>query len=194
MDFAERKALRQRFRQLAEPVVESIGCELIGVQLTGDLGGPILRLSIDKPGGVRVADCTRVSRNLSPELDVEDPLPTAYRLEVSSPGSERPVERPADFARFTGFRAKVRMAPGWGRRRYVGVLGGLDGDTVLLEVGDDTQRLPLDQVDFVNLDLSAAEFERLSDPTAPPQPDPPTPASPSRTPRLRKAPSADSTR
>ena len=168
MEFETRQALRNRIREIVEPLVEGAGCELIGVELSGDQGGPILRLYIDRPGGVVVADCTRVSRIVSPELDVEDPLPVAYRLEVSSPGMERPVERPADFERFKGYRARVRMAPDWGRKRFTGILRGLRDGQVVLEAEGQEHLLPLDRVDRLRLDLTPEEFDRLGDPLSEP--------------------------
>ena len=171
MDFTERQTLRRTLREMAEPLVEELGCTLIAIQLTGDRTGPIVRLFLDRPGGVRVADCTRVSRQLSLELDVEDPMVSAYRLEVSSPGMERPVELPEDFARFAGYRAKVRMAPDWGRRRYKGVLKGLEGDNVLLDGGREVYTLPLGRIDRAHLELSLEEFSRFGDPLVDSQPD-----------------------
>lgn len=172
MEFEQRQALRQEIRAIAEPIVEAAGCALIGVLLTGDRTGTILRLAIDKPGGVGVSDCTRVSRQLSLEFDVEDPMPGAYRLEVSSPGMERPVERAEDFERFHGYRAVVRMAPDFGRRRFKGRLAGLEDGHVLLHAAREQHRLPLDRIDRVQLDLSPDEFARLGDPMSDAHPDP----------------------
>ena len=163
MDFAERQALRTRIRDMVEPTVGLLDLELVAVQLTGGGENLVLRLAIDKPGGVTVADCTAVSRALSPELDVEDPIEGPWRLEVSSPGMDRPVERTSDFIRFTGLKAKVRMAPDWGRRRYTGEILGLSDDEagIRLRVGDDEHLLPRNQVDRVHLDLTPDEFAAL---------------------------------
>jgi ribosome maturation factor RimP len=166
VDFNALKTRRASIRTLAEPTVRSLGCDLVGVELATEAGGLILRLFIDKPGGVTVADCTRVSRALSPEFDVEEPVAGAYRLEVSSPGIERPVERQQDFLRFQGFKAKVRMAPDWGRRRLAGVLAGVEGDELLLEAPEGLQRLPFDRIDRVRLDLTTEEFMKMAPPRA----------------------------
>lgn len=171
VDFETRTSLRRQIREIAEPLVEDVGCELIAVDLTGDRGGPILRLSIDRAGGVGVGDCKKVSRALSLELDVEDPMPGAYRLEVSSPGIDRPVERDVDFERFVGFRARVRMDPEWGRRRYKGELAGLEDGHVLLRATDGEHRLPRTRIDRVQLDLTVDDFARLGDPFADLHPD-----------------------
>ena len=161
MNVQARRELCQAVRALIEPSVARQGCELVAVEFVGAGGKPVLRLSIDRPGGIAVADCANVSRAVSPILDVEDPIPSAYDLEVSSPGIERPVQRLEDFVRFTGFRVRVRMAPGPARRNYVGVLQGLEGDQVLVDVDGETFRLPLERVDRARLDLSLEEFEQL---------------------------------
>lgn len=128
---------------MVQPVVAGMGYELVDVQASN--GGRLLRLFIDKPGGVGLEDCAAVSRQLSRVFEVEG---IDYeRLEVSSPGLDRPLRKGADFARFAGHRAEVRMRTpdATGRRRFVGVLRGaeagrvqmeLDGQTVTLELGD----------------------------------------------------------
>ena len=120
-----------------------MGYELVDVQASNS--GRLLRLFIDKPGGVGLEDCAAVSRQLSRVFEVEG---IDYeRLEVSSPGLDRPLRKGADFARFAGHKAEVRMRTpdATGRRRFVGVLRGadagrvqmeLDGQTVALELGD----------------------------------------------------------
>jgi ribosome maturation factor RimP len=126
-----------------EPAVSGLGYELVDVQASN--GGRMLRVFIDKPGGITVDDCAAVSRHLSRVLPVEG---IDYeRLEVSSPGLDRPLRKGADFARFAGQRAEVRMRTpdATGRRKFVGVLRGasdgrvemeLDGQTVALDLGD----------------------------------------------------------
>ena len=121
MEFAAKKELLNRIRTLLEPVVEMEGCDLVGLEFGFERGGLVLRVYIDKAGGVQVSDCARVSRACSPELDVDDPITGRYRLEVSS-GIERPVERPEDFERFAGYRAKIKMGPEAPRRKYTGIL------------------------------------------------------------------------
>ena len=128
---------------MVQPVVAGMGYELVDVQASN--GGRLLRLFIDKPGGIGLEDCAAVSRQLSRVFEVEG---IDYeRLEVSSPGLDRPLRKGSDFARFAGRRAEVRMRTpdATGRRRFVGVLRGaeagrvqieLDGNTVTLELGD----------------------------------------------------------
>lgn len=117
---------------MVQPVVTGMGYELVDVQASN--GGRLLRLFIDKPGGVGLEDCAAVSRQLSRVFEVEG---IDYeRLEVSSPGLDRPLRKGADFARFAGQKAEVRMrAPdASGRKRFVGVLRGAEGGRVMIEV------------------------------------------------------------
>ena len=128
---------------VVERVVTGMGYELVDLQSSN--GGRLLRLFIDKPGGIGVEDCAAVSRQLSRVLEVEG---MDYdRLEVSSPGLDRPLRKAGDFERFAGQKAELRMrTPGeGGRRKYIGVLRGaaegrvnleLDGKVVALEIAD----------------------------------------------------------
>ncbi len=178
MDPLRRKQLSPRVRAIVAPVVERLGLDLVAVELTNEQGQELIRVFIDAPGGVSVGDCSRVSHALSPVLDVDDPLPDiAYRLEVSSPGIDRPVQRREDFLRFQGFRARVRMDAA-SRKRFTGRLAGLDGETLLLRVegADEPLRLPLAQVERVRLLLDTEEFARLGREGLPPLPQASSPA------------------
>lgn len=135
--------MSQRLLQVLEPVVEDLGFELWHLELEGAGGNRLLRLYIDAPEGVQLEDCERVSHEVSATLDVADPLPGAYRLEVSSPGLDRPLVKPEHFRRFLGERAKVTLyAPIEGRRRFIGVLHGLDDEAVRLECDGEVVTLP----------------------------------------------------
>ena len=149
--------------QLIEPTIEQLGYELVAVELTTVLGRRTLRVSIDKPGGMKVQDCTAVSRELNPLLDVEDPLSGAFDLEVSSPGDERPLQRPGDFVRFAGYTARVRLEKGDGRRNYKGVLRGLAGDDLTLDVDGTEHTVPLSLVERAHLVLSLDEYLALAE-------------------------------
>ena len=161
MEFTTRKALLLRIRSLLEPVVEMESCELVSLEFGFERGGLILRVFVDKPGGIQVGDCARISRACSPELDVDDPIEGRYRLEVSSPGIDRPVERPEDFERFSGYRAKIKMSPDSPRRKYTGILRGIEGELIRVEVDSSLVELELDQVDKCRLVLSTEEFMEL---------------------------------
>ncbi len=146
--------------------MEDEGFELVAVQILVLGGRRTLRISIDRPGGVAISHCTRMSRLLSPLLDVEEPISGTYDLEVSSPGMKRPIQRKADFARFRGYRAKIRLnrplAMEDRRTRYSGLLDGLLGDELRLLSADGRQHmLPLDLVDRAWLDLSLEQYREI---------------------------------
>jgi ribosome maturation factor RimP len=110
-------------------------------------GRGLLRLYIDREGGVTLDDCQRVSEQVGAFLDVEDPLPSSYVLEVSSPGFDRRLRTLAHFERFSGEQAKVELRDAIdGRRRFTGRLAGVEGSTVLLEVEGELTRLPFGDI------------------------------------------------
>ncbi len=134
---------------VVQPVVSGMGYELVDVQASN--GGRLLRLFIDKPGGVGLEDCAAVSRQLSRVFEVEG---IEYeRLEVSSPGLDRPLRKAGDFARFAGRKAEVRMrtADATGRRRFVGMLRGTSGSRVEMELEGKTVALELADVERARL-------------------------------------------
>ena len=151
-----------RIRTIAERVAAGYGLEIFEVQFRREAPGMVLRIQIDRPGpaataeeSVSVDDCANVSRDLSAILDVEDVVPTAYTLEVSSPGLDRPLRRADDYSRFSGRRARVVMREKVdGQTFFLGRLAGLDGDTILID-GDDHKRhrLPLGAVTRAKLEV-----------------------------------------
>jgi ribosome maturation factor RimP len=132
-----------------EPAVTGLGYELVDVQASN--GGRLLRVFIDKPGGINVDDCATVSRQLTRVLPVEGV--DFERLEVSSPGLDRPLRKEGDFARFSGRRAELRMrtADASGRRKFVGVLRGAEAGRVSMELDGTTVALALDDVERAKL-------------------------------------------
>ena len=156
--------LQHRIRSVVETTVSRLGFDLVAVELVGRGPGAVLRLSIDSPSGVSADDCAGVSRELSPMLDEDDPIATNYTLEVSSPGIERPVQRLADFARFAGFKARVRLVDGYGRRRYTGELTGVhDDEEIGLDVGGEEHRFHLEAIERAHLVLTLDEYQRLAE-------------------------------
>jgi ribosome maturation factor RimP len=138
-----------RLENLVEPAVSGMGYELVDVQASN--GGRHLRLFIDKPGGVTLDDCAAISRHLTRVLAVEG---IDYeRLEVSSPGLDRPLRKEADFARFAGRKAEIRMRTpdATGRRKFAGVLRGVEAGQVSLELEGQTVQLALDDVERARL-------------------------------------------
>lgn len=138
---------------LVESVVEPMGYEAVGVEFVQGGGGPaVLRVYIDQERGITLEDCEIVSRQLSSVLDVDDPIAGQYDLEVSSPGLDRPLFKLADFERFSGSRARIRLADKLdGRRRFDGMLIGIDGSNVLIEVDGESMALPFELIDNAHL-------------------------------------------
>lgn len=155
-------ALRASIRALVEPTLVRLGLDLVAVELIGGRSRPILRLSIDKAGGVGADDCALASVRLGPVFDAADPLSTPYELEVSSPGIDRPVQRFEDFQRFVGFRARVRMEEGLSRRRFTGRILRVDGDDVILEVDGAEHALSFPSIDSAHLVLDLDEYQQLA--------------------------------
>jgi ribosome maturation factor RimP len=154
------------------PMVLAHGAELVSLELKTDRGGWVLRITVEKRGAaennlsteeaaIDLERCSAIARELSPELDIADPIPFRYSLEVGSPGVERELRTEADFLRFSGKRAKVKLArpvAGDGQRVLVGTLAGVDSGNVRLETGGRTHVLPLTDVVEAHLvfELSAA--------------------------------------
>jgi ribosome maturation factor RimP len=133
-------ALRERLISLLEPLLIQLGYELVELEFAPGHRGGALRIFIDAPAGIGISDCERVSREVSALMDVEDPIPTAYTLEVSSPGDDRVLRTHAHYERFKGSRVLVELvAPRDGRRRYTGMLQEVSATGVALEV--DRQRV-----------------------------------------------------
>mgnify|MGYP001139559106 FL=1 len=140
-------------RDMLEPAVTALGCELVGIEYHPSGKQSLLRVYIDKPDGVTVDDCSAVSYQVSGLLDVEDPIPGHYTLEVSSPGLDRPLFQARDFERFAGQQVKVRTRfPIEGQRNFRGLLQGLHEQQVVIEEQDGKRvSLPLDQVEQARL-------------------------------------------
>jgi ribosome maturation factor RimP len=139
--------LRERLIALIEPELARLGFELVELEYAAGRSQALVRLFIDQPQGVTVDDCERVSRATAALLDVEDPIPTAYTLEVSSPGFDRPLKTPAHFERFVGSRVFVELKlPREGRRRYTGLLQSVSPSGVELEVDRQKVEVPFGEI------------------------------------------------
>lgn len=133
--------------EYAVPVLESMGIELVEIQFRREGHGWVLRLYIDKEGGVTLDDCASVSRELSTWLDVEDLIEQAYHLEVSSPGLERPLKKLKDFKRFSGRTAKVKLREQVdGQKVFIGTIGEADEEKIILVVDDKPMTLLFDNI------------------------------------------------
>jgi len=154
---------RDALVRVVEPVVLAHGAELVDLELKSDRGGWVLRVYVEKAGAaaqalstrdaaVDLELCANVSRDLSPALDVVDLIPHAYSLEVSSPGVERPLRGAADYVRFAGQKAKLRLRdPVGGQRVIVGILAGVADGKVQVSESGRTHEVPLHSVDRARL-------------------------------------------
>ena len=145
-DLVARTAIDRRLAEIVRPVIEDLGFELVRVRLQGGRTAT-LQIMADRPdGGITVDECGDISTAISATMDVEDPLEDAYHLEVSSPGIDRPLTRLKDFATFEGYEARLETNQQIdGRKRFKGVLAGVEGDEVLIniEAGGETQTIGL---------------------------------------------------
>jgi ribosome maturation factor RimP len=136
---------------LLEPAVDALGFELVDVEYqTGGIG--VLRVYVDKEGGIGLEDCAEVSQQISALLDVEDPIPGSYTLEVSSPGLDRRLRTKEHFARHVGERVKVqtKLSVG-GRKRFTGELVGVEDSDIRMDVDGQEYRLPLADIHSARL-------------------------------------------
>ena len=141
-----------RLYELIEPTVASLGFELVGVLWRDGRSRGLIRLYIDHDDGVTVDDCARVSHRVTGLLDVEDPMPGGYDLEVSSPGMDRPLFLERDFARFAGSDMNVTLRhPLAGRRRFTGTLDGYRDGVVLVDERGTEHRIAISEIESANL-------------------------------------------
>jgi len=150
----------QRVEDIARPLAESLGLELVELEYKREGRQMVLRMYIDREGGVSLDDCAAVSKELSAVLDVEDVVPGKYTLEVSSPGLNRPLKTRADYERYAGRLVKIRtfelVADDAGnmRKTFLGELAGLDGDLVRLKLREgQAAAIPLGSVAKANLEF-----------------------------------------
>ncbi|WP_347265726.1 ribosome maturation factor RimP [Paracoccus sp. (in: a-proteobacteria)] len=145
-DLIAKTAIDRRLAEIISPVIEDLGFELVRIRLQGGRTAT-LQIMADRPeGGINVDDCADISTAVSAVLDVEDPIEDNYHLEVSSPGIDRPLTRMKDFATFEGYEARLETnQPIDGRKRFKGVLAGVEGDEVLLNIDEagETQTIGL---------------------------------------------------
>lgn len=146
----------ERIIEIIEPSLNDMGFDLVRVLVQGQRR-PTLQVMAERRDRAQmtVDDCAEISRTVSALLDVEDPFPTAYQLEVSSPGIDRPLVRAADFDRFKGFEARIETAvPLDGRRRFKGRLLGIEADAVRIALPDAELAIPLDDIKKAKLVLT----------------------------------------
>ncbi|MHA6264318.1 ribosome maturation factor RimP [Arenibacterium sp. CAU 1754] len=154
-DLIAKAAIDRRLAEIVTPVIEDLGFELVRIRLMSGKS-TTLQIMADKPeGGIEVDDCAAISNAVGAVLDVEDPILDEYALEVSSPGIDRPLTRLKDFEAFEGYEAKLETADLIdGRRRFKGVLAGVEGDEVLINVEEGTIGLQFDWLSDAKLVLT----------------------------------------
>ena len=145
-------AVSDQIEQLIEKPIETLGYELVGVEYIKNGHETVVRIYIDSQQGISIEDCERVSHQVSGILEVEEPLTSAYNLEVSSPGFDRPLFKERDFVRFVESEAKISMKlPVQGRRNFKGTLQGVSDGNVLIEVDGEIYELPLTKLSKARL-------------------------------------------
>jgi len=135
-----------KIQEMIEPVLRSLGLELVEVQLRTEQNGLVLRITIYKDDGITVDDCSAVSREVGQLLDIEDVISRAYHLEVSSPGLDRPLKSKRDFARNIGKKVKLTIVDGERTDVIIGRIKGCAGEIVEIDAGDDVLRICLTDV------------------------------------------------
>ena len=144
----------ERVEEFISPLLAEMQVELVEVQFKQEGHGWILRIFIDRKGGVTLEDCTSVSREVSSYLEVEDPIEHAYHLEVSSPGLERPLKKKGDFVRFAERNARIKLREKVDNQRvFIGILKGIEDENVLLFVDGTLRSFPLTDINRARLVL-----------------------------------------
>ncbi len=157
VDLIAKAAIDRRLAAIVAPTIEGLGFELVRLRLMSGKR-TVLQVMADRPvGGIEVDDCARISRAVSAVLDVEDPISGEYVLEVSSPGIDRPLTRIKDFERYAGYEARLETHELIdGRRRFRGVLAGVEDGEVLIEIPEGTIGLAFDMLSDAKLVLTDA--------------------------------------
>ena len=141
-------ATAAQLEALFEPAVRAHGCELWGIELKLNANPRMVRVYIDKEDGVNVDDCAEVSRQISANLDVEDVIPGEYRLEVSSPGMDRPLFKLEQFQEQVGYEVQIKLRMAFdGRRKFKGILRGIENEELIVHVDNEEFILPYELVD-----------------------------------------------
>lgn len=160
--------LERKIAALAQPVIEDLGFSLVAVRMTGENKACTVQIMAEDPKthNIGLEDCTRISKAVSAVMDVEDPIQGHYRLEVSSPGIDRPLVRPEDFARYIGFEAKIELdAPSAeGQKRFKGILLGIEGGMIALDTENGKVELPYESVHKAKLVLTDELIKATSKP------------------------------
>ncbi len=137
-----------KLEAIISPAVEALGCELWTLDYITQKNDTILRLYLEKEGGVHLDDCEKVSRQVSSILDVEDPISGEYTLEVSSPGLDRPLTKIKHYERCAGEKVKLKLRMAFeGRRKFIGVIAGVEGDEAIIHVDGEEFLFPIESIE-----------------------------------------------
>ena len=154
-DLIAKAAIDRRLAEIVTPVIEDLGFELVRIRLMGGKTSTLQIMAERPEGGISVDECGEISTAVSAILDVEDPIVDEYTLEVSSPGIDRPLTRLKDFETFEGYEARIETDELIdGRRRFKGVLAGVEGDEVLINIEEGTVGLKFDWLSDAKLILT----------------------------------------
>lgn len=154
----EKQSVARRIEALMDPLCTAENVEFVSVELLSDSGGALVRICIDKPGGVNIDDCAHMNRQIGDLMDVHFEEMGAYRLEVSSPGPKRILNKSVDYDRFSGHRIKLEVKePIQGRRKFTGLLQGICEDVVTILVNQETVKIRYEQIGKARLAGSHGE-------------------------------------
>ena len=146
--------LLQEVRQVIDPILQSQGVELVDLEYQRESQGWVLRVYIDRDGGITLGDCSELSGELGAVLEVRDLIANSYTLEVSSPGLTRPLKRPEDYDKFRNRLVKIRtFEPIEGRKNFKGILQGLEGEKVYLQAEGKILAIPFQGIAKANLEI-----------------------------------------
>ncbi|PIQ99539.1 MAG: ribosome maturation factor RimP [Nitrospinae bacterium CG11_big_fil_rev_8_21_14_0_20_45_15] len=144
----------QKVTQIVDPIILEEGLELVDVEYFKAGKNWLLRLYIDKPGGVLLEDCQNISRQLSDLIDINEIITVPFTLEVSSPGLDRPLKKEEDFRRFIGKKARVQtFSPIDGQKKFVGVISDVSNSVLKLQIDDASKEISLDKISKARLEI-----------------------------------------
>ena len=158
----DKKPIISRLEELIRPLVESQGADLVELQYGHPKRGRgILRLFVDRPGGITIEELARVNRMVGGLLEVHDVIPGSYTLEVSSPGLTRALKKPEDYQRYAGRLVRITTRAPWeGRQVHSGILQGLEDGQVRLKEGESVLSIPLDEIARARLDIDLKKISK----------------------------------
>ncbi len=150
--------IEKKIEKISRPILDSLGVELVDIEFRREPNGWVLRLYIDKEGGVNLDDCSVVSGEVGMAMDVEELIDHPYNIEVSSPGLTRPLKKLKDFERFSGRKVKIKCFEALcGRKSFVCMLNGVDGENIIVTLDGDEMKIPFGNIAKANLEISWEE-------------------------------------